>query len=66
MKNQKTQISAFALLLLLIIAQLVRSNILNTIRAVDLLQILVCGILIGGLITKVISYTLISTKKTTA
>ncbi len=66
MKYQKTQISAFALLLLLIIAQLIRSNFLHTVRAVDLLQILACGMLIGVLITKVISYTLISTKKTAA
>ena len=66
MKYQKTQISPLAVLLILIIVQLVRSNILDTVRTVDLLQILACGMLIGVLITKVISYTLISTKKTTA
>ena len=66
MKYQKTQISPLAVLLILIIVQLVRSNILDTVRAVDLLQILACGILIGVLIIKVLSYTLISTKKTAA
>lgn len=54
MKNKKMLIAIITFLISLLL-NLVRTNAFITIRTVDLLQLLACGILIGVLLTRIIS-----------